>query len=650
MYEEHLDLEVNCMKNLFAKTFTLIELISVIAILGILAAIVIPNISNLQREATNTATRNNIKNIQTGVEMYTLYNFGQSPTLDRVSPTNPQPVDFDTLYPKYLRNLPQNNNEKYWIDNWGTVWGSSVDSPKIISLSGGTLSWQKVEGAKSYNIYEVKGYSDSNSVLVSVTESRSKLSFILNTTETNVSAHETDSKIQIGKVYIVSALDSSGFETAPTGVGYDGYTDTLDITPEIVMGEFQNIKTLHAGRHNAFILTNDNKVFAAGLNNFGQLGLNNFANEKTFKEVVSLRGLEIKEMYSQQYTVYALTNSGDLYGWGKNQVGQLGTGNTTTQKLPVLIMSNVKEFEFGKSSGYEFNMALNKNNELYVWGSNNLHSLGLGDSIPEHRYVPTKMTFFNNKTIKTITASSHGGFVVTEDNKLYGWGYNTYGQMGNGSNQVITYSSPIENTYFSSKGITIDKLYSNEYSHFAIDSNNNLYSWGYNWSGLLGLGHTNNTYLPTIVPNISNVTKVHTYNRQTFVYTSDNKLYGWGHNSIGQTGTSSNNRFVLDMNNIVSHSFGQNYIMFVDNNNNVLASGQGSNGKLGTGDTVDVKDLTTISNLQDLKVSKVFAGIDETYLLTENGFLYGLGRNAQGGLGVGNIDVHLNPAEIIYPE
>lgn len=54
------------------KKFTLIELIVVIAVLGILAAIVIPNISNFQNKARDTQLTADTKNVQTALDMYRL--------------------------------------------------------------------------------------------------------------------------------------------------------------------------------------------------------------------------------------------------------------------------------------------------------------------------------------------------------------------------------------------------------------------------------------------------------------------------------------------------------------------------------------------------------------------------------------------------
>lgn len=200
------------------KFFTLIELIVVIVVIGILAAVVIPNTSSWKQESSNTAVTNNIRNIQTSVDMYILQSHGELP-VEGVTEFKPKPIDFEKLHPEQLRNLPKTKGVKYWIDAWGTVWGSHVDAPIVDSLSR-KMTWSKVEGADKYRVYEISNYKDSKNVITSKVQTTG-LEFIVETNKL-----ETE-KVEVGKAYVVSAVDENGFETAPVGRGYEGYKDNL---------------------------------------------------------------------------------------------------------------------------------------------------------------------------------------------------------------------------------------------------------------------------------------------------------------------------------------------------------------------------------------------------------------------------------------
>ena len=110
------------------KKFNIIELVAVIAIIGIITAIVIPNISNMRGEANIAAINSDVRNIQTAVDMYSMENRGNYPTLNKPTEFTPEPIDFTLLHPDHLRSLPRNEGLKYWIDFTGKVWVSTIDS------------------------------------------------------------------------------------------------------------------------------------------------------------------------------------------------------------------------------------------------------------------------------------------------------------------------------------------------------------------------------------------------------------------------------------------------------------------------------------------------------------------------------------------
>lgn len=208
-------------KHLF---FTLIELIAVIVILSILAAIVIPNISGFKEEATVASVVSNVKNLQTASDIYTLENNGQLPVLEGVktlSYLNPLPVDLAELKPDYIRKSPKESGYRYWIDFKGTVWASKVDAPTGVAFqaatTSGTLTWNTVNEVDYYRVYRIEGVSTVSSAVVNTT---AKISFQKEIPATNESPKLSD--LPNGE-YVVSSVDHQGFESPPAGGDYLGY-------------------------------------------------------------------------------------------------------------------------------------------------------------------------------------------------------------------------------------------------------------------------------------------------------------------------------------------------------------------------------------------------------------------------------------------
>lgn len=198
--------------------FTLIELIVVIAVLGILASIVIPNINNIQNKATITSIVADARNLQTSVDLYQVSHNGTYPVIGAEQPVLglPKQLNFDLLYPDYVRDIPNHSDVNYWVDYQGQVWASTVDSPKDLAHNDNGLEWTYDSLAEKYLVYEVLDNSTQSAV------SNKSIKLIDTVVELGNSTPENYDKT---KTYLVSAVDIYGFESAPAKVGYTGTVD-----------------------------------------------------------------------------------------------------------------------------------------------------------------------------------------------------------------------------------------------------------------------------------------------------------------------------------------------------------------------------------------------------------------------------------------
>lgn len=148
--------------------------------------------------------------------------------------------------------------------------------------------------------------------------------------------------------------------------------------------------------------------------------------------------------------------------------------------------------------------------------------------------------FFKGKRIMQTSAGRSHSLALDDNGQVYSWGTNTYGQLGNGNNNRI--SSP---TNISTSGVLMGKkiiqVSAGSYHNLALDSEGKIYSWGYNEAGQLGDGSFTDSNLPTAVDvsgvltgkKISFATSGYYYNLSI---DTDGKLYSWGDNGDGQLG------------------------------------------------------------------------------------------------------------------
>lgn len=192
------------------------------------------------------------------------------------------------------------------------------------------------------------------------------------------------------------------------------------------------------------------------------------------------------------------------YCWGTNQYGQLGNNSTTNSATPVkvtqapgLLQNKVVD---GIVSGMFHNCVLAAG-EVYCWGNNYYGQLG--DNTTTHRSVPVKVGgVLAGKTVTSIAASSYSTCAIA-DGEIYCWGRNNSGQLG--INSTTTMNVPTKVSGLAGKVAT--KLSSSgglgEVTCAIVD--NDGYCWGKNTNSQLGLGAGNTaaTAVPTPISKLS---------------------------------------------------------------------------------------------------------------------------------------------------
>lgn len=176
------------------------------------------------------------------------------------------------------------------------------------------------------------------------------------------------------------------------------------------------------------VLREDGTVWAWGANTLGQLGDGTKTNSLIPVQVIKQDGTpltNVAKIYAGSGCFYALTEAGEVYGWGQNANNQLGTGNTTNQSKATQIILPGRAIALTTSLARA--IAIMGDGTAYGWGLNYYGELGTGDA--SNKAKPTKLIIDN---IKQIGACPWQLFILKEDNSLWGMGYGTY-NIGTGS-------------------------------------------------------------------------------------------------------------------------------------------------------------------------------------------------------------------------
>jgi alpha-tubulin suppressor-like RCC1 family protein len=116
--------------------------------------------------------------------------------------------------------------------------------------------------------------------------------------------------------------------------------------------------------------------------------------------------------------------SNPLYMWGLNDDGQLGTGFTSSVSSPALVGVSTELWD-QLAMGENHSLAIKSDGKLFAWGKNNLGQLGDGTTISKSS--PVQIGTSNWSQVSTRKDSS---YAITQDKRLFSWGNNRRGELG----------------------------------------------------------------------------------------------------------------------------------------------------------------------------------------------------------------------------
>ena len=244
------------------------------------------------------------------------------------------------------------------------------------------------------------------------------------------------------------------------------------------------LKMIRCGRGHTLYLTQDGFVFASGKGAFGVLGLGGALNSPTPVTVKTLSDKTVVMVACGSEHSLALTDMGDVYSWGRGFEGQLGISKLTTVSSTPKYLKALRDRPVTKiACGQSHSLVLTKAGELFAWGEGRCGQLGCG--VQRACFVPQQVVFTapHQITIVDIAGGSGHSGAVTASGDLYMWGLNNYGQLGVGDQKPRFYPTPVLQDVVGVYLHDIKQLSCSDYSSFVIDTQGRLYSWGKGFIG-----------------------------------------------------------------------------------------------------------------------------------------------------------------------
>jgi alpha-tubulin suppressor-like RCC1 family protein len=304
------------------------------------------------------------------------------------------------------------------------------------------------------------------------------------------------------------------------------------------------IVALAAGNASDMALDSTGHVWTWGDGVNGVLGQGNTTDQVT--SAVEVSGLPtIVAIGEADDTDVAIDTSGNVWGWGWNEGGQLCTGNTKEHKSPILL-TNLSGVVAAAGGGTHMTYLL-ANGTIEACGKNSAGQLG--DGTFTSSTTPVTVTGLPASPITAITAGPSTSTVLLENGQVWDWGNNQYGQLGNGTKQksdvpvLVKLPSAVAQVYAGGD----DRANGQS---LALLRNGEVWGWGNNAQGQLGNGTTRkvnrNPLKATALPSGVTFKYLASGGAQSLGLDSDGNVWAWGSDSKGQVGDGNSSGSVLD--------------------------------------------------------------------------------------------------------
>lgn len=339
-----------------------------------------------------------------------------------------------------------------------------------------------------------------------------------------------------------------------------------------------------------------------------------------------------------EYTM-ALLGNGTVKAWGLGSAGQLGNGFTSGYRIPTTVLTglgNIKQIETGDMHS----AAVLKDGTVWVWGYNTFGQLGNGTKTTS--LTPIQIVGLTN--VKQVSVEENFTIILLENGTVWSCGRNVYGQLGDGT--TTDKLTPVQvNGVLDAVQITTGDNYA-----AALLDDGTIRAWGYNSQGQLGDGSTTHRSTPVKVEHLTDVRQISAGYRHMVAVLNDDTVWTWGYNSYGQLGdgTTTNSKTpvgigFLNAKHVEAATF---HTVVLKNDGTVWTWGANASGQLGDGTTTDSKIPIQTVGLANVK--QISAKYGHNAALLSNGIIKTWGKNDWGQIGDNTNTARTTPVTITW--
>ena len=326
-------------------------------------------------------------------------------------------------------------------------------------------------------------------------------------------------------------------------------------------------------------------------------------------------------------TAIALSNDGRILLWGLVSPSAGYGGIVLKQPASIPIANGITgavDFAIWAQGGH----ALLADGTVLGWGGNDRGTPGAGK--PESAYI-TPQLLPNLPVVKALAAGSDHLLALTNDGRVYAWGFNANGQLGLGDN--TDRFEPVEIT---SLGSGIAGIAAGGTHSVALKADGTVWAWG---SVGFDIGGTQTPNNPIQIPGLAGISKIFSSFQNIFAQTADGST--WVTGLLPATTGTTEPRHLAEFDGAVQIDGSMDHVILLKPDGSVWTAGLQQSFALGFADGGDVASLRQVPGITDA------IAVAASAALRRDGTVLAWGQNYYGQIGDGTYARRMTPVLVV---
>lgn len=328
---------------------------------------------------------------------------------------------------------------------------------------------------------------------------------------------------------------SAGYGWGNNASGEVGDGTIVNRLAPVPMVGLDGVVTMAVGPTHGLVVLSTGAVRSWGHNRSGQLGDGGATDRAAPGPVAGVSGVT-RVAAGNAFSV-ALESNGAVLAWGNNASGQLGDSSAPADHATPAAVSGLGAGSgvVGIAAGASHALALKSDGSVLAWGNNASGQLGSGDAPSDHTTPVPVNGLGVGSGVVAISAGDTFSLALKSDGSLLAWGNNASGQLGDGS-APADHATPVAVAALGA-GSGVIRIVGGGTHSIALTSDGRVYAWGNNASGQVGNGAApTDQHVPVLIGGLAGIVDIGAGRAHTVAVASDGTVFSWGDNILGQLG------------------------------------------------------------------------------------------------------------------